>query len=500
MKPSILFCAVAAFLVSAATAQPQATSPEQLARYIDTYLKQPDYENAIWAAYITDLNTGEVLYERNHKLSLMPASNAKLFTTAASLDQLGPGFTYTTIGYADGPIENGILKGNLYIRGSGDPVIGGRFNQGDITRTFREWADTLRSMGIYAIEGDLIGDDDIFEDTPFGPGWSWDDEPYDYGAEMSGLSFNDNSVNVIMTGSVAGRPAQMHWEPGNTSYVQLLNAAVIIPSDQRKDEEIERPRASNSFVISTELPAGRLDTTGLAVANPTLYFVHVLRDVLQSNRIEVRGQAVDVDDLPVKPDYTRAEMTPLLSHTSPPLRDIVKVINKESQNLYAELVLRTLGVVHPVADPDVEPGSTEMGVMSALYTYARAGVDTSRIQLVDGSGLSRMNLVTAQMLDRVLRYMWHHPDNAIRLAFLNSLPIGGVDGSLERRMRTGPAMGNARAKTGTLTGTSNLSGYVTSAGGTPLSFVLFCNNHTLRAREIHRTQDAIVQLLARYTR
>ncbi len=481
------------------SAQPQATStPQELGRAIDQYLKQPIYENAIWAAIVQDLSTGETLYERHPKLSLMPASNAKLFTTAAVLEQLGPDFTYTTEVFTDGTIEAGVITGNLIIRGSGDPVIGGRFNKGDMTEVFRNWAEALRQQGVHTITGDLIGDDDIFDDTPFGPGWSWDDEPFDYGAEISGLTFNDNTISVIMTGRAAGRPAEIRWEPFNTPYVDIHNAAVIVPADERKDEDIERPRATNAIRIATELPAGRIDTTALAVTNPTLYFVHVLRDVLRANRIEVRGETVDVDDLSLKPNYAGA--TRLLSHTSPPLARIVEVINKESQNLYAEQVLRTLAVVRPRSDPDLDPASTEMGIETARLTYARAGVDTSRMQLVDGSGLSRMNLVTAEMTASLLRYMWRHPDIAVREAFLSSLPIGGVDGTLERRLRNGPAFRNARAKTGTLTGASTLSGYVTSAAGTPLLFVLMGNNYTVRAREAQRTQDAIVQTLARYAR
>ncbi len=497
---------IVAFLLAVAPgpvalhAQDAPRTPQELARAIDALLRADAYENAIWSGVVIDLSTDEVLYQRMLRTSLMPASNGKLFSTAAVLDQLGPDYVYETHVYADGPIEDGILKGNLIVRGSGDPVIGGRFNRGDMTEALRTWAETLRTMGIYAIEGDLIGDDDIFDDTPLGPGWSWDDEPFDYSAEIGGLSFNDNTVSVILEGTQAGRPAQMRWDPFNTSYVEMINKAITMPSGTRKDEEIERERASNVITVATRIPAGRIDTTALAVPNPTRYFLHVFRDVLRDSRIEVRGALVDVDDMGIKPTYEGAAFARLLTHRSPPMADIVEVINKESQNLYAEQVLRTLGVVFPVADPDIDRGSTEMGVEAALATFAAAGVDTSRLQMADGSGLSRMNLVTAEMTARVLAYMWKHPRPDVREAFVNSLPIAGVDGTLERRMRRGPAYANARAKTGTLTGTSNLSGYVTAADGTPLLFVLMCNNHTLRASTVHRTQDAILHLLAGFRR
>jgi D-alanyl-D-alanine carboxypeptidase/D-alanyl-D-alanine-endopeptidase (penicillin-binding protein 4) len=483
-----------------AAAQPRATSPEQLGRYIDEYLKHPAYENAIWAALVVDLASGETVYQRHPRTSLLPASTAKLFTTAAALDRLGPGYTFQTDVYADGPLVDGTIEGNVYIRGVGDPTIGGRFADDDVTAPFRAWAEELKQQGIRAIAGELVGDDDFFDETPFAPGWSWDDEPFDYAAEISALSFNDNTVWAIMTAEAPGRPARLRWEPLDTPYVRFENVSVVVPADSSKDEDIEKERAGNTFRVATALPAGRIDTTALAVANPTRYFVHVLRDVLSRQGIAVRGEAVDVDDRPVKPDYTRPEFTRLLRHVSPPLAAIVAEINKESQNLYAELVLRTLGVLFPTDDTDIDAGSTEMGLEAAMATYARAGVDTSRIQLVDGSGLSRMNLVSAQMTARLLSYMWHHPDRAVRDAFIASLPIAGVDGTLERRLRNGGAARNARAKTGTFTGTANLSGYVASGAGTPLLFVLMCNNHTRRTREVNRTIDAVVQLLARYAR
>jgi D-alanyl-D-alanine carboxypeptidase/D-alanyl-D-alanine-endopeptidase (penicillin-binding protein 4) len=174
------------------------------------------------------------------------------------------------------------------------------------------------------------------------------------------------------------------------------------------------------------------------------------------------------------------------------------VLNKRSQNLYAEQVLRTLAAERPIDDDDLLPGSSEMGVQAAMAAFVAAGIDTTRLQLVDGSGLSRQNLVTPTMTAALLHYMWRHPDDATRDAFIDSLPVGGRDGTLQYRFRNGSARGKVRAKTGTLGNVSALAGYVPSATDRPLAFVLMCNNYTARGRAVRGAQDRVVGLLANY--
>ena len=496
----VVFCLLCLFFCPLA-ASGQSSSEQDLARSIDRLFDQEDYTNAIWAAKIVDLSTGTTLYERNADISLMPASNAKLYTVAAALDILGPSFRFETVFYSDGPTVQGVLEGNLFIRGSGDPAIGGRYyDDEDPTAAFREIARSLRAEGIRVIEGNIIGDDNFFDDTSLGVGWSWDDEPYYFSAEISALSFYDNAVQFITAGQRQGMPASLRWNPLQTTYVDVTNRSITIHPDSSKDIEYERPRNFNHIDVHSEVPAGLIDTTYISVSNPTLYFVHVFRQVLLQEGITVKGDILDVDDLAIVPKYEVRRLRQQAVHTSPPLSEIVATLNKESQNLYAELLIRTLGVHHPVNDPDIEPGSSEMGLSAAMATFARADVDTSRIQLVDGSGLSRMNLITASMTANLLTYMWNHPYATVREAFYDSLPIGGIDGTLENRFRSGAAYQNVRAKTGTLTGASSLSGYVFSNAETPLLFVLMCNNYTVKTSLVRKTQDQIVRLLAEYPR
>lgn len=497
-------------ITSSLQAQPAPRSPQQLARAIDALLDDAAYANAFWGVMVVNLETGETLYRRHAEKSFMPASNMKLYTTAAALDQLGPAYRYYTRVYVDGPVEGGVLKGNLIVRGAGDATLGGHYDPVtgewketvDATAVFRQWADSLRARGITAIEGDIIGDDDVVDDEALGYGWSWDDETYYYSAQLSGLSFNDNVVHVQITGRNVDEPATIAWYPYNTDYVDVVNQTKTTAPGTRIDEGYHRERGTNTILISSLVPAGQVDSEEITVENPTLFAAHILRETLLQAGIPVAGRAVDVDALSIKPDYTSRGLRPVAVHASLPLADVALMINKPSQNLYADMLLKTLGAERPVTDTgraeDLVPGSTEMGVAAAMATFARAGVDTSRIQVVDGSGLSRHNLITPEMTMALLRYMWHHPDPAVRDAFYASLPVAGVDGTLRNRLRQGPAYQNVRAKTGSLGNVSSLGGYVRGADGTPLAFVMMSNHFMTRTRQVRDTQDTIAELLARY--
>lgn len=447
--------------------------------------------NAIWAVRVVQTNDGTPVYDRNGYTSLLPASNTKLYTTAAALHELGPDFRYLTSLFAYGPVVEGVLHGPLVVRGSGDPVIGGRFTDGDITHTFRAWADSLKKQGITRIDGDIVGDDNVFDDLPLGNSWSWDDEPFWYAAEISGLSLNDNNVDFSIVSRGTSEPGIISWEPLHTDYIRVQNATITVHPDSQLVEGYHRERGTNHFRLYSQVPEGRNDTESLTVTNPTLFFVHVLRDVLVREGISVTGTARDIDDMAIMPDYEGVQRVAV--HESALLSDIVHVINKRSQNLYAEQVLKTLGTRWRP-----QGASARDGIRQAQHLFAEARVDTSLLHLVDGSGLSRRNLVTADMTADLLHYMAHHPDTTIRRVFHDSLPIAGVDGTLSSRMQNTAAEGNLRAKTGTLGGASALSGYVTSASGVPYTFVIMANNYTGSAADVRRVQDQIGAFLARH--
>jgi D-alanyl-D-alanine carboxypeptidase/D-alanyl-D-alanine-endopeptidase (penicillin-binding protein 4) len=213
----------------------------------------------------------------------------------------------------------------------------------------------------------------------------------------------------------------------------------------------------------------------------------------------VEGKLVDVDELSLKPDYAAANVMRIARYQSPTLHRIVDEINKESDNLISEQVLKSLALyVDPENGKRPAQGTLELGVETAMKTFAAAGVDTSRISMRDGSGLSRYNLISPEMTTSLLHYMWVHADTSVSGSFIRSLPISGVDGTLESFPDSSASSGNVRAKTGTMTGVRNLSGYVTTAGGTDLAFSLLCNNFTVPTKEVVRVQQEFIELLGRY--
>jgi D-alanyl-D-alanine carboxypeptidase/D-alanyl-D-alanine-endopeptidase (penicillin-binding protein 4) len=488
---------------SPATAQApfsKTAAGKRLTKAIDDTLATETFAGAFWGLHVVNLRTGSVLYSQNADRNFVPASNVKLLTTAAALEQLGPDFEYVTKVYADGPVTNGTLEGNLIVRGTGDPTIGGYEQRDDPTQIFRQWADSLRARGINHIAGNIIGDDNHLDETPLGHGWSWSDITYAYAAQIGALVFNENTIDLEVRGRRIGQPARITWEPFGTDYVTIVNRSRTVPYRVAEDEEYQRLMGTNTIHVQTKVHPNGRESESITISNPTLYFTHVLRHILLEEGISVDGQAVDLDDTGIRLQYESDAVQRVASYTSPPLAHIAQTLNYESQNLYAEQLLRTLATTVPPdsIDEDLSPGSSPLGVKVVRETLGAAKVDTSRIEVVDGSGLSRQNLVQPRSMVRLLQYMWLHPNAAVSSAFYDALPKGGEDGTLEYRFQgSAPAHANVRAKTGTLSNTSALSGYVNSDTGTPIAFSLFCNHHMADGHQVRSAQDVIVNTIAR---
>jgi serine-type D-Ala-D-Ala carboxypeptidase/endopeptidase (penicillin-binding protein 4) len=513
------------------------SSRAEIERVVRNATGRPSLKGATWGISVRNLETGKTLFSHNPEINATPASNVKLYTAAAALETMGPDFRYVTRVYRGGPVENGVLKGPLVVRGSGDPSIGGEHTD-DPTEVFRAWADSLRAAGIRQIDGAILGDDNIFDDEALGKGWSWDDTPFYYAAEISGLSFHRNVVDLTVRGQREGMPATLSWTPVQTDYVEFINNSVTTGYGTRTDEDYKRTPGTNVIHVGTTVPTNGTEREELTISNPTLYFAHVLREVLIDEGIAVTGAAMDVDDVPIPPSYDDGSLRRVASHTSPPLAELVAVLNTKSDNLYAEHIFRSLSLYGTLSPPQptepntpslasppssessdsssrvmrtaamsspppslpsqLTPGTANAAAFMVRTVAARAGADTNRVQFADGSGLSRHNLVSASATTDLLTYMYTHPNRDVRKAYLESLPLGGRDGTLEYRFRgNAPAARNVRAKTGTLSNVNALSGYVTSRQGTPLAFSILCINHTTRSSTIRRAQDAIVNALAR---
>lgn len=467
------------------------SAKDLLSRELDELFSDPAFDTATWGVVIQSLDNGEYLYRRNENKGFMPASNMKLYTTAVSLMKLGPDYRYRTTLLGTGQIENGVLQGDLILHGTGDPSICARFHEEDPLAVFRAWADSLKEKGVTKIAGRIIGDDNYFEDEIMGYGWEWDDQSDYYAAQISAVTFNDNCVDILFApGEKTGDSARYQLRP-NTGFVRIHNRVTTVRPGLETGVVFKRKRAFNDVTISGSI-ALHSDPgwDSFSVENPTFYAVYVLRELLQKEGIEISGRAFDIDSLK-NFHYLPDSATVLASYKSPPLSEIVRTVNKRSQNLYAELLLRTL------AKQFTDVGDGPHGVKVVKNVLAQYGIDPDRFGMVDGSGLSRFNLITPMQTSYLLRAMHRHSAGHY---YYDSLPIAGVDGTIRGRMRGTAAENNVHAKTGYIGRVRSLSGYVTTRNNEKLSFVMMVNNYFVPTSKANAIQDLVCERLANFSR
>lgn len=460
----------------------------------ELFEKNVQLQHAICGVHVESLEHGDILFTLNNHKLLVPASNMKILIAAAILDRLGPGFRFQTQLLAGGPIKQGVLHGPLVVRGGGDPSIGGRFHRGDRLFTLRNWAQELRRKGINRIEGDLIGDDDLFDDEPYGQGWQWDDLPYWYAAEVGALSFNDNCIDLIIKpGPKLGSPAAIIVAP-DTDYVRIINKTVTVENlpQEEADKEISFTRSDNCRVITVEGPVlfrSRSFEEWAAICNPTLYTVSVFKEVLQREGIEVTGRAIDIDDLdqPLHEHSLRL----LIVSTSPPLSELLEVLLGRSQNLYGEMFLKYLGARFHGR------GSGKAGAQVIGSVLEGWGIPNQEYVIADGSGLSRENLVSPAAICGVLRAVARKPYAEV---FKESLPVAGKRGTLAGRMKEPVTRSRVWAKTGSIRGVQSLSGYILSRDDELFVFSFIINNHHSPAQVALDVQDRACRLIAGFSR
>ena len=451
-----------------------------------------DPSSAIWGISVQSLDRDETLFALNPRVRLDPASAIKLVTLAAAADRLGWNYRYETDLLVAGPAAEGRVPGDLIVRGSGDPTINAPDTDGQV---FETWAAELRAAGIEQIDGRIVGDDRAFADdiwTGWGPGWGWDDLAFGFAAPTGALQHRANIVVLtIQPGGRAGAPVSLDIDP--TSGLELLNLAETGASGAERTLTLRRLPGPANLVVGGTIPAGATPLTReVAVDNPTRFFVRALRRQLIAAGITVSGDAVDIDDLPDQEQRDRQdEGRVLVRHRSAPLSEIAVVMMKDSQNLYAETLLRT------VAFAVGTPAGTEasQAVADTLRSWA---LDEGQYRIADGSGLSPHNLVSSETLVGVLRQM--HDDPEHREVFSRTLPIAGRDGTLTARLRDTAAAGNASAKTGTKTGVRALAGYVNTRDGERVAFALVANHFAEPGLTVTRTIDRVVARLADFTR
>lgn len=481
----------------------------ELQKRISQVLDKPELAPAMVGIKVTSLETGRVLFEDNANKLLRPASNMKLYTVAAGLDRLSPDFRFITSVYAPAkPDSNGVVNGDLTIYGRGDPSIAARFQSGNYFKGIDELATLIAAAGVKRVEGDLVGDETYFNGPQYGSGWEWDDLQWYYGAEVSALTVNDNALDLfVKPGTRVGAPAVITTGPPDP-LLRIVNKVVTGPRGTRKNLNVYRALAGDELQITGTIAVDDKGYTGgVGISRPALLFAYLLRASLSQHGVSVKGKTRTID---ARPTAGLIVQTPTASAVSSgsgrveiatmqsvPFSAIAAQTLKPSQNLYTEIILRTLGTVVPpmVNTPNMDPTSESDG-LEVVKTFLReAGVNPSSLVLSDGSGLSRNDMITAEATIQLLTYMHRHRYAAI---FRDALPIAGVDGTLRNRFKGTPAENNLRAKTGTLSSANSLSGYVRDAAGEELAFSIMVNNYPQDADVRAGCIEPIAVLLASF--
>ncbi|MBT4036214.1 MAG: D-alanyl-D-alanine carboxypeptidase/D-alanyl-D-alanine-endopeptidase [Candidatus Marinimicrobia bacterium] len=493
----ILILLVSALLIGCMTKPHNATplpkhqfmrnAQQQVAFEIDTLLNHAPTDMGWWGVKVQYANTGEVIYERNSDRMFTPASNMKMYTTAAALCLLGPQYRYETDFVTNGSIDKGVLNGDLIIRGSGDPTWSRRFYDENYDSVMVRFVDSLKAKGITEINGNIVGDDNVFDDVPLGDGWSWGYEHHWYAAQISGLSYSENIIDFTLTPDInnIGGPVIIEFHP-QTSYLNLRNDLITVSHKTTQGWRHGRIRETNNGWFEGEYSiSDGTQEEDLTINNPTLFTVFALKKHLIDKDINVVGEPVDVDDLPDAIDYEQTST--LFTYFSHPMSSIIKGVNRRSINFIAEQVHKTLGKEFGAKGSADEGGKIQIALFDSL------GMDTKNLHIRDGSGLSNYNLVSPNTTTSLLQMMWNHP---YRSYYLESFSLTGVSGATRKRLRGTSAEGNVRTKTGTIAKVRTLSGYTWTQSGEPIIFSILVNHHVVPNSQVNQIQDQIVVILS----
>jgi len=489
-------------------ALPALAKHDFLSSQIENILTQPDAEHGFWGIEVVSLKDGRTLYARNADKLFTPASNTKLFITAAALALIGPDYRFRTTVESAGTVDKyGRLVGDLVLVGRGDPNLSGRVlpYAGHTQRTqpsirvLEQLADQLVQKGVKFVDGDIVGDDSYFAFERYGEGWTQDDLVWESGAPVSALSINDNVMFVnILPADRPGEKAFVSIDPF-ADYYHIDNRILTTPSGTGPRRVfINREPGANVLTLWGNIP---VDDPGageaLAIDDPAAFAGQIFQRLLEQRGIAVYGrtrtrhtelaslQTLSVTALASGGGERLNPLQPLVlaTYQSPPLLEDLQVINKVSQNLHAELMLRLLGREKGTS------GTIEGGMEVERGFLSQAGITPDQYVFYDGSGMSRENLVTPHAIVQLLSFASGQPWGK---TWQETLAIAGIDGSLAARFKGTSAEGRVRAKTGALGHVNALSGYATTINGVPIAFSILANNHKLASR---RALDLIDQVV-----
>lgn len=475
-------------------------SAAELARRIDEAIDGSEFRAARWGVYVVSLRDGRTVYARDADRPFTPASNMKAYTTAVALDALGADYRWRTSVYSEKePDSRGVIEGDLILYGRGAPDLSSEAER-DTPDHLAKLADDIYRRGVRRVRGRLVGDESHLRGDALGDGWLWNDIQWYFGAEVSALTINGNEATLTITPGKQGEAASAKVESDDEGYFRLSNDASTSARGSSLTIGVTRGLSDNNLRVWGDFPAtGRSYSVRVSVHKPALWAARLFREKLQAKGITVEGEAV-TRDARVAPDerFDPASAVELAFVQSKSLGEIARATNKYSINISAELILRTLGRERREAAPDPDPvrmrirGDDEAGTSFIRLWLEQKGIQTAGLSLHDGSGLSRLDLVTPEATARLHAAIAQSPAAKI---FRDSLPVAGRDGTLSGRLAmTG---GRIQAKTGTLSYNNSLSGYVQGADDETYAFAILCNDETARGSSL-AVIDAIARLLADY--
>ncbi len=463
-----------------------------LQKRLDARLDAPPFNRQIWGVALVD-EKGTMLFGRNADRMFMPASNTKIVVSAVAAALFDPEFTVRTSLYGSGPVVNGVLQGDLVLYGRGDPTFGERCYATDTTlagacdtdprKKLDDLAAQLARAGIKSVSGDVVGDGSWFEPLMVHPAWENYDLNWWYAAPVSGLGYNDNSIDIkYSTSDTVGPPVTLTFTP-DFGDVTLENRTRTVSPGQDETIDFYRTAGTLSVWAQGNVEAGRKPRTeSLALPDPDLFAARAMRAALAAQGIAVMGGTRSTTDSMAYELVRRG--TPLAEVTSRPLKDWIFPILNTSQNWYAEMTLKQIGKQFGRA------GSWDEGLrIERRFLIDSIGVDSTQIALSDGSGLSASNLVSPLAFTQILRFIRTHPHAA---TFTAGLPQSGMRGSLKNRFVGTPIEGRVHAKTGSISRTNTLSGWVELESGKVVTFSVQANHHTQRSAAILAQIDSVV--------
>jgi serine-type D-Ala-D-Ala carboxypeptidase/endopeptidase (penicillin-binding protein 4) len=471
-----------------AATQPVAAASLRFASRADRLVQAAPVDKGEWGLLVVDATTGEILYEKNADKYFVPASNMKLLTTALALDKLGPDYRFRTTVETNGTLSaDGKLSGDLVLVGRGDPNLSNRKYPFDTKEEFdgppekvlAELADAVAARGVKEVFGDIVGDDSYFPRERYPDGWEIDDMVWEYGAAISALVVDDNTATLLLTpGEKAGDAVAGEMQPHIEEFV-VKNLAVTAGPKEKADLQLTREPGSDTVVVSGTLPAkGEPRKLVLAIQEPAQHAAALLARLLADRGVKWHGKVRAQHD----PDVAEASRTVLAEHLSIRLGDSVKLVNKISQNLHTEVLLRV------AARQDGRWGTTDDLLNFPKAFYRKVGIAPDDVVQTDGSGLSRHDMVTPRAFVTLLEYA---EKQAWFPEYYVSLPISGMDGTLNERMKDSAISGRVHAKTGSVSHVRTLSGYAETPGGRKLIFSFLSNNQLGKNHEVHDALDEL---------